>query len=552
MNKVFSSQMTLDELTKDQWWRGAVIYQIYPRSFLDTNGDGIGDLKGVAKGLDYIASLGVDGIWISPFFTSPMKDFGYDVADYCGIDPIFGTFEDFDEIIARAHALGLKVIIDQVYSHTSDQHAWFQESRQDRTNAKADWYVWADAKPDGSPPSNWQSVFGGSAWQWDGPRKQYYLHNFLTSQPDLNVHNPDVQDALLATARFWLDRGVDGFRLDALNFSMHDPELRDNPPSGVPMEQVTRPFDMQIKRFNQSHADIPMFLERIRAEIDNYPGRFTVAEVGGPDPLSEMKAFTAEGKRLDSAYNFDFLYAPRLTASLVRQSLAHWDGTPGEGWPSWAFSNHDAPRATTRWSEECDLDQIARLNMLLLLSLRGNPIIYQGEELGLPQGHVAYADLQDPEAIANWPHTLGRDGARTPMPWQANAPQAGFSSANRTWLRLDQAHAGRAVDRQASDKSSVVNYTRELLKLRSALPAMVSGSSRLLDSPEDIVAFVRGSGENSILCVYNLGSEATAWTPPEEFAAAQTIADTNAVSVGGNIGHMIAQWSGYWASRGSL
>ncbi len=226
--------------TAPAWWRGAVIYQIYPRSFRDTNGDGIGDLAGIADGLDYIAELGVDGIWISPFFTSPMKDFGYDVADYCGIDPSFGTFADFDRIIEKAHSLGLKVIIDQVYSHTSDEHAWFQESRADRTNPKADWYVWADPKPDGSPPSNWQSVFGGSAWQWDGPRKQYYLHNFLTSQPDLNVHNPDVQNALLDVARFWLARGVDGFRLDALNFSMHDPELRDNPPSGVPMELVTR------------------------------------------------------------------------------------------------------------------------------------------------------------------------------------------------------------------------------------------------------------------------------------------------------------------------
>ena len=404
-----------------EWWRGAVIYQIYPRSFRDTNADGIGDLRGIHEGLDYIASLGVDGIWISPFFTSPMEDFGYDVSDYCGIDPSFGDFDDFDAIIARAHELGLKVIIDQVYSHTSDQHAWFQESRRDKTNDKADWYVWADPKPDGSPPSNWQSVFGGSAWQWDGPRRQYYLHNFLTSQPDLNVHNREVQDALVDVARFWLDRGVDGFRIDAINFSMHDPQLRDNPPSHVPMSQVTPPFDMQIKRYNQSHADIPAVLERIRAAIDEYPGRFTVAEVGGPEPLEEMKAFTAHGKRLDSAYNFDFLYAPDLTAERVRNSLANWSETPGEGWPSWAFSNHDAPRSTTRWASDDDYETIARLNMLLLLSLRGNPIIYQGEELGLPQGHVAFADLQDPEAITNWPHTLGRDGARTPMPWAAQA-----------------------------------------------------------------------------------------------------------------------------------
>lgn len=534
-----------------EWWRGAVIYQIYPRSFRDTNGDGIGDLKGVVQGLDYIASLGVDGIWISPFFTSPMKDFGYDVADYCGIDPIFGDFDDFDEIIRRSHKLGLKVIIDQVYSHTSDQHAWFQESRADQDNPKADWYVWADPKPDGSPPSNWQSVFGGSAWQWDGPRRQYYLHNFLTSQPDLNVHNPQVQDALLETARFWLDRGVDGFRLDALNFSMHDPQLRDNPPSGVPIEQVTRPFDMQIKQFNQSHADIPGFLERIRAEIDRYPERFTVAEVGGPDPLAEMKAFTADGKRLDSAYNFDFLYAPKLTAQLVKQTLAHWEGTPGEGWPSWAFSNHDAPRATTRWADDGDLDQIARLNMLLLLALRGNPIIYQGEELGLPQGHVPFEDLQDPEAIANWPHTLGRDGARTPMPWQAKAPQAGFSNANRTWLKLDQAHAERAVDRQVNDPASIATYTRDLLKLRRSLPAMVAGASHLLDTPENIVAFVRGSGSEAVLCVFNLGNEAATWTPPAGFEGGSVIADTQGTGLEGKVSQVLAPWSAYWAVEGS-
>ena len=528
------------------WWRGAVIYQIYPRSFRDTNGDGIGDLAGIAGELDYIADLGVDGIWISPFFTSPMKDFGYDVADYCGIDPSFGTFADFDRIIEKAHALGLKVIIDQVYSHTSDEHAWFQESRQDRTNPKADWYVWADPKPDGSPPSNWQSVFGGSAWQWDGPRKQYYLHNFLTSQPDLNVHNVEVQDALLDVARFWLGRGVDGFRLDALNFSMHDPELRDNPPSGLPMSQVTRPFDMQLKQYNQSHPDITGFLERIRQTIDEFPGRFTVAEVGGPEPLAEMKAFTQGGTRLDSAYNFDFLYAPRLTAPLVRESLSQWSGEPGEGWPSWAFSNHDAPRAVTRWTLDGDMGRMARLNLLLLLALRGNPIIYQGEELGLPQGHVAFEDLQDPEAIANWPHTLGRDGARTPMPWAAGAPQAGFSTANRTWLKLDPVHTGFAVDAQAADPASTLAYARALLALRRTHPALVMGDIELIDSPEDILAFRRHADGDSVLCVFNLGEAALRWTPPGRAAQAQLIATENFVG-NGAFPEDLGPGSGYWA-----
>jgi alpha-glucosidase len=532
------------------WWRGAVIYQIYPRSFRDTNGDGIGDLAGIVEGLDYIASLGVDGIWISPFFTSPMKDFGYDVADYRGIDPTFGTFADFDAIIVKAHRLGLKVIIDQVYSHTSDEHAWFRESRQNRTNPKADWYVWADPKPDGSPPSNWQSVFGGSAWQWDGPRKQYYLHNFLTSQPDLNVHNRAVQDALLEVTQFWLARGVDGFRLDALNFTMHDPQLRDNPPSGLPLDQVTRPFDMQVKRFNQSHADIPRFLERIRSVIDEFPGRFTVAEVGGPEPLAEMKAFTHGGKRLDSAYNFDFLYAPHLTADLVRASLLQWDGNAQEGWPSWAFSNHDAPRAITRWAGTAPLDTVARLSLLLLLSLRGNPIIYQGEELGLPQGHVAFDDLQDPEAIANWPHTLGRDGARTPLPWAHKAPQAGFSTANRTWLKLDTAHTSHAIDRQLTDPASLVSYTRRLLTARRGAPPLVEGSSTVLDTPAAIIAFIREHDGERVLCAFNLGDETIDWQPPAPFLTGAVLADTSPLEPARTVPVTMPPRSGYWAKPG--
>lgn len=535
-------------VTDREWWRGAVVYQIYPRSFRDTNGDGIGDLKGVVEGLDYVAALGVDAIWISPFFTSPMDDFGYDVSDYCGIDPTFGDFADFDRIIEKAHGLGLKVIIDQVWSHTSDQHAWFQESRADRTNPKADWYVWADARPDGSPPSNWQSVFGGSAWQWDGPRKQYYLHNFLTSQPDLNLHNPAVQDALLEVAQFWLDRGVDGFRIDAINFAMHDPLLRDNPPSDLPIEQVTRPFDMQHKLYNQSHGDIPLFLERVRTLLDRYPGRFTVAEVGGPEPLAEMKAFTAGGKRLDSAYNFDFLYADRLTAPLVRRSLAQWDGSEGEGWPSWAFSNHDAPRAVTRWSQCVGPDQMARLQLLLLLALRGNAFIYQGEELGLPQGQVAFEDLLDPEAIANWPHTLGRDGARTPMPWLADAPHAGFTTGDSAWLRVDQAHATLAVDRQSGHPASMLTYSRRLLAQRRTLPALADGTIRLLDAPEGLVAFVRESEAGDVLCVFNLSDQPVAWSPGNSFGAATVVADERGAGAMDPLPGTLAPYTGYWAA----
>ena len=383
-----------------EWWRGAAIYQIYPRSFVDSDGNGIGDLPGITDHLDYVASLGVDGIWLSPFFTSPMRDFGYDVADYRDVDPLFGTLADFDALLERAHALNLKVIIDQVYSHSSDQHAWFRESRSSRTNAKSDWYVWVDAKTDGSPPNNWQSVFGGPAWQWDARRGQYYLHNFLTEQPDLNVHSPAVQDALLDVARFWLNRGVDGFRIDAINFAMHDPQLRDNPPASDSGKR-TRPFDFQQHLYNQSHPDIVKFLERFREVTDSYGDRFTLAEVGGEHSLSEMRAFTKGNRRLNSAYGFDFLYADQLTPELVARVAEDWP--EGEGWPSWAFENHDAPRAISRWAREEDRDLVARAKMLLLCSLRGSIILYQGEELGLSQVDVPFEQLQDPEAIVNWP-----------------------------------------------------------------------------------------------------------------------------------------------------
>ncbi|MEO1252544.1 MAG: alpha-amylase family glycosyl hydrolase [Pseudomonadota bacterium] len=495
------------------WWRGAVIYQIYPRSFLDSNGDGVGDLPGIWHGLDYVASLGVDGVWLSPFFTSPMDDFGYDVADYRGVDPVFGTLADFDAIIDKAHRLGLKVIIDQVYSHTSDAHAWFQESRRDKTNPKADWYVWADPKPDGAPPNNWQSVFVGAAWDWDARRRQYYLHNFLRSQPDLNVHNPEVQDALLDVARFWLDRGVDGFRLDAINFAMHDPELRDNPPAPDDGRARTRPFDFQDHVRNMSHKGIPAFLSRLRDVTDQYDAIFTVAEIVGADPLAEMKAFTAGETHLNSAYNFSFLYADALTPGHARASVSAWSGAPGEGWPSWAFSNHDAPRCISRWASEDRRLTVSKLYLLLLMALRGNAFLYQGEELGLPQAIVPFESLQDPEAIANWPLTLGRDGARTPMPWRTDAPNAGFSN-DAPWLPVDQRHAALAIDRQEADAQSTLHFTRKLTALRKASPALRVGEIEFIDAPGDVLAFYRRAGEERLLCVFNLGEAGVDWRPP--------------------------------------
>ncbi len=503
------------------WWRGAVIYQVYPRSFADTNGDGVGDMAGITAHLDHIASLGVDAVWLSPFFTSPMKDFGYDVADYCDVDPVFGTLADFDRLIARAHALGLRIITDLVLAHTSDQHAWFRDSRQSRDGFRADWYVWADAKPDGSPPSNWQSVFAGPAWTWDARRGQYYMHNFLPEQPQLNLHNQQVQDALLDVARFWLDRGVDGFRFDAINFAVHDPTLTDNPPAPAGGRR-SRPFDYQAHVHNQSQPQIPAFLARVRALMDEYPGRFSVAEVVGEAAEPEMQAFTAGETHLNSAYGFAYLYADALTPELVRRANIAWDGAPGQGWPSWAFCNHDAPRAVSRWAEGRDPDRFARMALLLLMALRGNVFVYQGEELGLPQADVPFDRLVDPEAIANWPETLGRDGARTPMPWRADALHAGFSTVE-PWLPVDPRHPPMAVDRQEADPASLLHLTRRLIALRRAEPALRRGSLRFLDTPPPLLAFERRHGDDVLTCAFNLGHDAVGWRPEGRFTVVASV-----------------------------
>ncbi|MFM5917055.1 MAG: alpha-amylase family glycosyl hydrolase [Novosphingobium sp.] len=511
------------------WWRGAAIYQIYPRSFCDSNGDGIGDLPGITDRLDYVASLGVDAVWVSPFFKSPMADFGYDVSDYCDIDPIFGTLADFDAMAARAHELGLKLLLDQVYSHTSDQHAWFTESRADRENAKGDWYVWADAKDDGSPPNNWQSVFGGPAWTWDARRRQYYLHNFLSSQPQLNVHNREVQDALLAVAKFWLDRGADGFRIDALNFAMHDPSLRDNPPAPEDGRQRTRPFDFQQQRYNQSHPDITGFVERIRALTDSYDAAFTMAEVGGKEAEREMKLFTAGETRLNSAYGFDFLYAPKLTPQLVAHALELWPDAHDVGWPSWAFENHDAPRAQSRWWPAEHREAGVRMKMLLFSALRGNIILYQGEELALDQVSIPFEQLRDPEAIANWPLTLSRDGARTPLPWQAQDEYGGFSSA-APWLPLGEDNLARAVDRQDADPASPLNLAREALAVRADNPALRFGSCEVTHVDDRVLVLRRRNDRQSIDCVFNLSATAAPW--PAATLAGRTIAAVNGAAAG--------------------
>lgn len=433
---------------------------------------------------------------------------------------LFGNLDDFDKLLSRAHDLGLKVIIDQVYAHTSDMHAWFQESRSNRAGAKADWYVWADPRPDGTPPNNWLSVFYGPSWTWDGRRMQYYMHNFLPAQPQLNVNSPEVQNALFDTARFWLDRGVDGFRLDAINFAMHDPALTDNPPVEEDGEARKRPFDFQHHLHNQSQPALIPFIESLaKVVIGAGADRFTVAEVGGEQALSEMKSFTAGNNRLNTSYGFDFLYSDHLSAALILDALANWPGGAGEGWPSWAFSNHDAPRAVSRWDDGSDSDSRAKALLALLMSLRGNVFLYQGEELGLPQAKIAFEDLRDPEAIANWPLTQGRDGARTPMPWTEAAPHAGFSTA-KPWLPIPDEHVRRAVSVQNMQADSVLMRARELLELRRSNSALKNGRFEPLALPYPLLGFERVSGQMRVRCLFNLSSQTV---PSNAFVAGECL-----------------------------
>ncbi|MGC3986790.1 MAG: alpha-glucosidase family protein [Pseudorhodoferax sp.] len=507
--------------SKNGWWRGGVIYQVYPRSFADSNGDGIGDLPGITARLEHIARLGADAVWLSPFFTSPQKDFGYDVSDYRGVDPMFGTLADFDALVARAHALGLKVVIDQVLSHTSDQHAWFGESRASRDNPKADWYVWADAKHDGTPPNNWLSVFGGSAWQWDTRRCQYYLHNFLASQPDLNVLNPVVQDALLAEMRFWLDRGVDGYRLDAINFCCHDARLRDNPGRGAPAHvdptaPAANPYSWQVHEFDKSRPEALVFLRRLRALVDGYPGAAMVGEIGDERGLALMAAYTGGGDKLHMAYCFDLL-GPQYDAGYLHTLLTQAQHTLGDGWPCWAISNHDSMRVATRWGGTQPHPALLRQAAALLLTLRGSACIYQGEELGLPESDVAFDALQDPYGIAMWPEFKGRDGCRTPMAWQADAPDLGFGSGTtRPWLPLDASHRALAADRQWRDDGALLHHYRRLLRWRRAQPALRLGSMTLLPRQGQVLAFERAHGGQRLLCVFNLGAQGARYALPAD------------------------------------
>jgi alpha-glucosidase len=499
------------------WWRGGVIYQIYPRSFQDSNGDGIGDLAGIIHRLPHVADLGVDAIWISPFFRSPMLDFGYDVSDYRDVDPMFGSLGDFDALIHRAHELGLRVLIDLVLSHTSDQHPWFKESRASCDNAKADWYVWADPEPDGTPPNNWLSIFGGSAWEWDGERMQYYLHNFLSQQPDLNFHCADVQDRLLDVAKYWLDRGVDGFRLDTVNFYFHDKQLRDNPP--LPPEErndstapSVNPYNFQDHLYDKTQPENLDFLHRFRQLLDQYPVTTSVGEVGESQRGMQVQAdYTRGDDYLHMCYGFDFLSNTYPTAQHIAEVMTRFRTEAPDSWACWAFSNHDVVRHASRWNLD---EEQRRIYAAILLCLRGSVCLYQGEELGLTEAYVAYEDLQDPYGKRFWPKFRGRDGCRTPIPWVQDNQNAGFSDG-KPWLPVAMEHMERAALKQAADDRSTLAFYRSMIGFRKAHAMLSKGTLEIVEVRDDLLAFIREHDGARMFCAFNLSNTAQPLALPD-------------------------------------
>ena len=506
----------MDEAATAEWWQGATIYQIYPRSFQDTTGNGIGDLAGITRRLDYVADLGVDAIWISPFVKSPMLDFGYDVSDYLAVDPMFGSLEDFRVLLDEAHKRGLKVMMDQVLSHTSNQHPWFLESREGRDNPKADWYVWADPKPGGTPPNNWLSIFGGSSWQWEPRRNQYYLHNFLREQPDLNFHCAEVQDALLEVCRFWFEMGVDGFRLDVCAFYVHDKELRDNPPNTV--EKVGshfmfNPYGLQLHTRDIAQPENLAFLERLRALCDEFEDRALLGELHEEEGQRLHRDYTAPN-RLQLAYGYWLLGADEVKAATIRETAELLGYKMGDGWPCWALDNHDFIRSVTRLGRE-DMPEAATLILTALTCLRGACCIYQGSELGLPNAVIPYERILDPYGREFYPAFVGRDGARTPMPWDGEKPHAGFSEAE-PWLPVPQAHAELAVQSQSTLPGSILNRMKQFLTWRRGVAPLRHGDLEFLDLPEPVLGFTRTYHGETVTCLFNLGDqEVTVNLPPE-------------------------------------
>jgi alpha-glucosidase len=495
----------------EPWWRGAAIYQVYVRSFADGNGDGVGDFAGLISKLDYIAALGVDAIWVSPIHPSPNRDWGYDVSDYDAVNPEYGCEADFDRLLVEAHARGLKILTDEVLAHSSDEHPWFRTSLEG--GDKANWYVWARAREDGTAPNNWLSAFGGPAWSYHPARREYYHHKFLRQQPKLNWWNPEMREAALSVLDRWLARGVDGFRLDVANAFLHDPVLADNPP--VPEAERTA--------WHWSHAPHLQFhchdsnleanltvLNEIRRRVERYPDRFVMGEFA-EDP-ERCGGFAAPAKGLHSGYSFPLLLADRLDPALIRAHYENLARYP-EHWPSVAFSNHDVIRVVTRFGGRNAPPALARLLLALLISLRGTILLYQGEELGLPEAELRRDQMKDPVGDLYYPFSRGRDGCRTPMPWDDKAPSLGFTSGV-PWLPLSPVHRSLAVSVQEHDGQSTLTCARKLLAARRQSAALRLGDIEFIDSPAPILAFLRRYQKERVLCVFNMSGGDTALEHP--------------------------------------
>ncbi|MFL5778640.1 MAG: alpha-amylase family glycosyl hydrolase [Chloroflexota bacterium] len=482
--------MTVDPAS---WWRHGVVYQIYPRSYQDANGDGIGDLAGITGRLDHLEWLGIDAIWLSPFYPSPKADFGYDVADYCDVDPDYGTLGDFDRLIEAAHRRGIRLIVDIVPNHSSDEHPWFRASRSSRDDPKRDWYVWADPKPDGSPPNNWRSHFArvsGPAWTLDAATGQYYLHSFHPKQPDLNWWNPDVRDEFDRILRFWLDRGVDGFRIDVAHKLARDPELRDNTydTAGVPVG----------RRYDEDWPEIHTILRRWRRILDEYDGRMAVGEVFLLDPARLVPYYGAEDDELHLAFNFSFLRQP-WSAGAFRAATDAFDGLlPPSAWPDYTLSNHDNPRARSRYDGNGKGEARARLAALMLLTLRGTPFVYYGEEIGMPDGEIP------PDRVVD---VADRDPERTPMQWDRTA-SAGFTTGE-PWLPVGSSATRINVEAEQGDPRSMLTLYRTLLAYRRASTALTRGTYSPVDAGDDVFAYWRASDGERLLVALNFSARPT-------------------------------------------
>ncbi len=488
------------------WWQGCVLYHVYVRSFFDSDGDGQGDLPGVEAKLDYIKSLGVDGIWLSPIHPSPNRDWGYDVADFEGVQADYGTMEDFQHLLDGAHAKGLRIILDEVLSHTSDEHAWFVESLTGgKDGPKADWYVWADPSKDGTAPNNWLSVFGGPAWAYQPARRQHYHHKFLRQQPKLNWRNHGAREAALSVLDNWLAKGVDGFRLDVAGTFLHDGALSDNPP--VPSAERTRDDwahagNLQRHLFDSNLPENVETLEAIRKRVEAHGERFVFGEFSEEE--ARCGAYLSPTEGLHSAYTFVLLLARTLTPKFIKDHCETLSAYPAH-WPTISFSNHDVPRTVSRFGGENPSPDLAKMMFALLLSLRGTTLIYQGEELGLPQASLTRDQLRDPVGDLYWPYSGGRDGARTPMPW-APGPTLGFTDGT-PWLPATSEHEHLTVAAQEDDPGSNLAFAREMVALRKGSPAMTLGGLEFLDVAEPVLAFVRRQDDEAIACLFNLSAE---------------------------------------------